>query len=573
MYRFWSNCLLALFLVLPGGHVLAQYDALSTYVRSHADDTANIQALKAALLKHPGHDVKTRLEWQDLLVQQYIKVQDYENAILQCQSLLNLARKQGAVKEETSALRWMGNIHYLLRELPKARQMWGEALLLAEKYQYHEYLKVIYHNYAALAYEGNPNLDSAEQYLLKSIHHGLLAKDSSIHLGKNYRLLATTYEQQGKLALAEQYFLKSMSEFTRANDEAGVAEARIFRARLYKTMQQLGKAHSTIRPAIEYARTSGNDLLYQTSLALLSEIYRAEHNYKAAVEATDTVIQLQNKINLKNREDHIAEAETRFKVSSLKYQQEKEKLILGQKQRTAWTIAAFVVLTIVAFLVFYFQRKIARKESDFKIKHLKDLYTAEENERSRIARDLHDNLGAYATSMLAQIDRLQISPSSVPKLIPQLRTDAALFMDMLRETIWVLKYKSQTVESFFDRIKLYTDRHLVRNLQVQVKYTESGDSKNVILSPSEVLALYRMVQESIQNIVKHAKANIVEIALIYGEKPGIAISDNGVGFDLDAINNESGLQNMQSRASEIGYQVHLSSIVGKGTSLKFLPKL
>jgi len=200
---------------------------------------------------------------------------------------------------------------------------------------------------------------------------------------------------------------------------------------------------------------------------------------------------------------------------------------------------------------------------------MQEIYEAEEKERTRIAKDLHDNMGAYATSILAQIDVMENSINTEDKgnKLEDLRNDAEYIMATLRETIWILKTKNITANQLFDLLKTYTNKHLVKNLNIKVVFSEDiTESKSI--SPTISLNLYRIIQEIIQNIIKHAKAKEVVFKLSSANKIIIEIIDNGVGFDYANLTRKSGLDNIKYRANEINYSIKIESKKGGGTSFK-----
>ena len=93
------------------------------------------------------------------------------------------------------------------------------------------------------------------------------------------------------------------------------------------------------------------------------------------------------------------------------------------------------------------------------------------------------------------------------------------------------------------------------------------------LSPTVSLNLYRIIQEIVQNIIKHANATQVIFKLSSMEKISIEISDNGVGFDYRSLQRKSGLDNIEYRANEISYQIEIISEPRLGTIIKIQEKL
>ncbi len=277
--------------------------------------------------------------------------------------------------------------------------------------------------------------------------------------------------------------------------------------------------------------------------------------------------------NSQNQKKEIADSEARFKVAELKIKQELVEAQAKQTKRNYITVFLILILVVIFCLVLFYQKKISAKEQALNIKSIQDVYEAEEKERTRIAKDLHDNMGAYATSMLAQIDVLDnTSTENIDDKLKDLRNDAEYIMATLRETIWILKTKNITANQLFDLLKTYTNKHLVKNLNMSVVYHE--DVSHVkFLSPTVSLNLYRIIQEIVQNIIKHANATQVIFKLSSMEKISIEISDNGVGFDYRSLQRKSGLDNIEYRANEISYQIEIISEPRLGTIIKIQEKL
>jgi signal transduction histidine kinase len=269
--------------------------------------------------------------------------------------------------------------------------------------------------------------------------------------------------------------------------------------------------------------------------------------------------------NSRNQKKEIADSEAKFKVAELKSKQDLFELQANQTKYNYIAFFTILLLIIIGIIVFVYQKRLAKKEQLSKLKTLKDVYDAEENERSRIAKDLHDNMGAYATSMLSQIDMLELSNTELERL-KDLRSDAEFIMSTLRETIWILKSKTITVNQFFDLIRIYADKQLVKNLSLNLVYKEDIiGAKNI--NPTISLNLYRIVQEVIQNIIKHSKAKNVQFVFTSVDKISIEIIDDGIGFDSENLNRKSGLGNMTYRANEINYNLSLKSKVDEGTQI------
>ena len=185
-------------------------------------------------------------------------------------------------------------------------------------------------------------------------------------------------------------------------------------------------------------------------------------------------------------------------------------------------------------------------------------------EKERIARDLHDNVGAHLAFVVTNLT--QISDQAEQQSIPNGKQWASRLRNivmhtreavkLLRETIWAIHQESFTVEEFSERLNQYINRyfHETDGLQVHVQVTGSQTQR---LSSTQVLNLFRIVQEALNNVVKHAQATTANVQLRVSSSGNISlrVHDDGQGFkwvDGSALDQHYGLQNMQIRAQELG---------------------
>lgn len=476
-------------------------------------------------------------------------------------------KKQSTINEASLYIA-LGRVYYFLNQIDKVITYNNECLKIAEEQQYIELLKKCNHNLGVIAFENKQDHELAEKYFLKAIKYGkLLPETKEINLGKNYRLLATTYNLQGRYRLSDSVFNITTSIFKKFNDSLGISEALTFHARLFMSQKKYDKALLLSNESIKIARLLNNDDYLQTALSMYEQINQEMENYKEAYNTKNEIFQMQLKKNSLTQQKEIAESEARFKVAEFQVKEELSELKAKQsKQIYLYTFIILFILGLAA-VVFIYQKKSAKKEANFKLESLKNIYEAEEKERIRIAKDLHDNMGAYATSILAQIDVIELSENSLKsEKVTELRNDAENIMSTLRETIWILKNKNISTKQFFDLVRMYADKHLVKNLNLKVRYEENIVTEK-ILSPAISLNLYRIVQESIQNIIKHSNANEIIFKVTSYNLLQIEILDNGKGFDMAILSRKSGLDNIIHRANEIRFNIHINSQINNGTQI------
>lgn len=187
-----------------------------------------------------------------------------------------------------------------------------------------------------------------------------------------------------------------------------------------------------------------------------------------------------------------------------------------------------------------------------------------ENERKRIAGDLHDELGPVLSAVRLQVNHLepadeteriilQKSSSQIDEVIKRFRE---ISYDLLPNTL-VRKGLVKATEEFIGRMS--------EAYQLRIEFT----SDEIRLQPDREVNLYRILQEIIHNSVKHARATLLTIDMkVNGSQLHINTKDDGIGFNYEAMKtNEGGLGmlNLQSRVEVLNGVLRIDTQPGKGT--------
>ncbi|RYY56219.1 MAG: PAS domain S-box protein [Chitinophagaceae bacterium] len=193
----------------------------------------------------------------------------------------------------------------------------------------------------------------------------------------------------------------------------------------------------------------------------------------------------------------------------------------------------------------------------------RSIVKAEENERNRWAEELHDNI-----SQLLSVANLYAASLTNPK------TDIAVTVTRVREMIELsiqeirrlsanLKPPSFEDTGLYNVISALTqDISRVKDIRFDI-IQESGTSE--VMTEEQQLMVYRIVQESLNNIIKYANATEVVIAIsVFGKDAGLRITDNGDGADLATFREGTGLRNIRTRLELFGGQLDLRSAPGEG---------
>lgn len=238
-----------------------------------------------------------------------------------------------------------------------------------------------------------------------------------------------------------------------------------------------------------------------------------------------------------------------------------------------WFILAEICvgLVVLIFIIrYYSQRKLRKQLRESEVQQ-KVQY-----ERERISRDLHDNVGAHLTYIIQSLDNISYKIVKNPgeksaEKIDSLGEFARGTMQQLRETIWAINKEEISVQALKDKIQEHLARlaEAVGNIQFSVHL--SGET-NAVLKPSQAIHIFRLVQESLNNAIKHSEAQSigVNLSLTQDQLLLVTIRDDGKGFNSSAVfEGHYGLQNMRSRIGEIGGKMLIASEPQKGTEIKF----
>ncbi|MFV1884816.1 MAG: two-component regulator propeller domain-containing protein [Balneola sp.] len=227
---------------------------------------------------------------------------------------------------------------------------------------------------------------------------------------------------------------------------------------------------------------------------------------------------------------------------------------------------SLMLLGFIGLIRYYSQRKLKEELRQLEIRNKL------RNERERISRDLHDHVGAQLANIisgLSLIDKyveVDEREKSI-KMMKSLKGDAEVTIKQLRETIWALNQNEIALEGFITHLNTYFKNQsaLMDQLTLTMGYEGEGET---LLSATQALNLFRIIQEASQNTLKYANAKQLDISFkAQNGSLEVRIKDDGVfQSDLQSFNGGYGMKNMQKRAREIQGEVEINT--DSGTEVK-----
>lgn len=228
----------------------------------------------------------------------------------------------------------------------------------------------------------------------------------------------------------------------------------------------------------------------------------------------------------------------------------------------SWWFLLLAGLSVISVL-FYLLKNYFKRKNEQKLQ----VYQSElklQKERERISRDLHDNLGSYATALLSKIQQMKINNENQD--LNEMNELGNNIIANIRETIWIMQTSEIKIQDFSDKIKNYILKLKTVYQYLNMKVLDQIET-NPSLTPTITTNLFRIVQEAVHNSVKHANASELLIRIQSTTLIEITIEDNGTGYNPAGTNDQYGIQNMRDRATDIGYVFDIVN-TGKGTLVR-----
>ena len=238
--------------------------------------------------------------------------------------------------------------------------------------------------------------------------------------------------------------------------------------------------------------------------------------------------------------------------------------------RRAWFITGLVILFLVIMVIvnsIYIRARNRKAEAG--LERAREI----EKMRSRISKDIHDEVGAGLTKIALMSEAAKVNQGSkeeVSATLDKLANTSRNITQGLHEIIWSVNPDADNSSSLFDHIKQYAYEFLEETdiaLQVDI-----DDAVPLSLSPVLRRNVFLIIKEALNNVVKHASATQIQIRLRTFEAGSfeIVVMDNGIGFSPDAHTTGHGLHNMRTRGQQCGLRIDMRSEPGSGSSLTLL---
>jgi len=399
-------------------------------------------------------------------------------------------------------------------------------------------------------------------YLDKSIAYSRKYENMAV-LARALCIKADGIEDPKQLAAAGEYLNEAIHIYNQMHDTVSILNSLTSMSNYYMSTGHPEKGIAACRQGLEIIKR-GNEYPIIDFYTTLSQCYKAAGKYEQYAAVLDTIIHLKDTTYKRNSSHDLAELNAKYEDQKKENTIIQQKLDISSKKNTMYVISMLTVLLIIGIL--FLVRYNYRKQKEQKQNEIIAIASAEEAERKRISADLHDNIGAYAAAAASTIATINPVDMQSRNTLIQLKDNVQDMITQLNDSIWALNKKAVRLTGISDRFKLFIQKleHAYPSITILVNEEIESDQ---LLSPFQALHLFRIMQEALNNALRHSKCDEVIINIFSDEKLlQISIVDNGIGM-YAANFNGNGINNLKMRAKESGWNAAWASNTGAGTSV------
>jgi len=467
-------------------------------------------------------------------------------------------------------------------DMTKAEAYMNRGMKLAEQGVFENVLDRIYNNYGVLK-EMQGQLDSALYFYEKGLE---LVKKRDFKEGYpySYSNLGGVYGQQGKYDLARSYFEKARQLREEIGDQKGIAENFTQIGEVYLAEGKNQEAISYFKKAVPVAHAQDYRFLEQYTYQQLSQAYKNLRQTDSALFYLERYGVFKDSINGLEVDKKIAELNLNYETEKKENQILEQRAQLAEKDLEVRRKNAFIygslalafILGLVGYLI-YSRQKLKnsqlQKEHELQVA-LANIETQNrlQEQRLRISRDLHDNIGSQLTFIISSIDNLKYqlkdADSGILEKLSMISAFTSTTINELRDTIWAMNKEKISVEDLQTRISNFIERAQCSKDSVQFSFDfNTKRAPDFIFTSIEGVNIYRVIQEAVNNALKYAEAHNIQVTMQVwdADQFKVAVVDDGNGFDLKNHKQGNGLGNMKKRAQDIGATLQIETQPTQGT--------
>jgi len=515
----------------------------------------------------------------------------------------------------------IGNEHQYLGNFGAAADAYMTGLTMAEKSGVKKY-EVKMNNNLAAVFISLEDYQKVIKYATKGYHLAAQRQDTA-GMASTLVNLAAALSKSGQYDDALSYYQQVITLGRQLGDSSYVLDGTINSGSLYFELQKNDKAIQAFTRALaitnvyhypeylQYIYMGYAEGLYKNKQYRLADEYITKAiRVSESLQAKDELRQAYlNAANIKeallqpamalqyrkkyealndsllgdNTRKHVQLLEIQFQTEKKDKELTEKKLLLTQKdlqlqQKNSWLIAFLLGITLLVITVFIIwmkfqhrqrlhEQKLQVLEKEKTVHLLEAIMHGEEKERTRLSKDLHDGVGGLLSAVKMHFSALKHDHPSLQE--SQAFTHALALLDDaigdVRKTAHNLMPEMLSRLGLKEALHLYC-RNISHSRELQITFHTSGTLHRY--KSNFELSVYRIIQELVNNIVKHSRATEALVQLSqHNHLLAITVEDNGIGFNQQAMQqNGMGLKSLHSRIKALNGNIEIDAASGQGTT-------
>ena len=332
----------------------------------------------------------------------------------------------------------------------------------------------------------------------------------------------------------------------------------------YQSQKQYEKSETYLKDALAIFKEIGSleyqGYIYQALREMFVEkgdYKRAYENQKVAQKLSDSLFSQQQK---KRMDELSMKFETERKEQQIKLLQKESEL--QSQQNRLWLIGGGLALLLALLsIVFVINRgKYRRLQEALQL-------------RNKLAADLHDEIGSTLSSisLMSGLTQKQLAtnqPQKAEQMVSKISADARQMLESMDDIVWTINPSNDSMQHLFTRLREYA-KPLAESKDVEFDLVIDKEIESLSLPLQVRQNVYLIVKEALNNAFKYSQASLIKVEF-KGQSGSwkAMVLDNGVGFDVEAVNSRNGLKNMKKRAEQIGGTLVIESVLQKGSAVR-----
>nr|WP_288375921.1 sensor histidine kinase [uncultured Chryseobacterium sp.] len=531
-------------------------------------DSAEVQLKELAKPELAKHQPKIYIRTELNLGRLYGDKGENVNALQHYQKALKTAETTNDKESLAHVLKNIGVLYVSWKKLDEAFAYYEKSEHLAREIGDKELIADCQNN-KGIVYEQKKEYAKA-LFSYKNALELYTEKDISGKISMALSNIAIVYKFQKNYPEAISYNFKAITIAEKQNDKWNMAATYNNIGNLYGEMGDYNKAIEYCEKALKIAKEIDAGEIIESTYDSMAEAAVKAADYKKAYEYQKLFSTAMNDFINKENTRQLSELNVKYETEKKQNLINNQKFEIRQKNNWLRFVGILFLISIIAAYFVYknYQHSQNRKlqEEIFRQKEVeaKALFDGEQNERIRIARDLHDSVG----QMLSLI-KMNISAQ-------EKNTESEKIQNLIDKTISEVRMISHNLIPEELNFGLIT---ALENLADKINATDKTkmeleiheNVRSVKFQKQNELSIYRIVQEILNNITKHSGATLIQLSVERSDDYVLFnIRDNGKGLDLDSIANSSGIgwKNINARIHMMDGYLNIQSQSLKGTQIE-----